>query len=198
MIYGFPHSWNWPVAISGTYGSYAWSPCGQFFSAFNWTSVEIWDSLTLEKHFSFQLTKPDHETWDPESECTPPGVLTYSPDGHFLAGYFSSVIIMWDVQTGGVVEEIECGVINILPQRLVWSSDEKTICSVFLVEAGTWAVFAYDVALGVKVSTSTFLSSLEPYIWPHNDFLQVVTMPSNGDVKVNVNIFMFNPHSWMT
>jgi len=152
------------------------------------TSVEVWDSLTLEKCSSLQLTKPNPETWTLDSRFNPPDVLSYSPDGCSLAGYLNASITIWDIQTGGIAEEIKCGATSTPPQTLVWSLDGKAVGTV-ASEEGTWVVCTYDTTSGVKTSTSTILSSPRPYLWPNNNSLQVMTMTSDGGIGATINIF---------
>jgi len=193
VVYGVSNSWDQPTIIGGDYGPCTWSPCGQFFSVMVPYSIEIRDPITLEKHSSLHLTEPNPNAWNPILEHNPPDLLAYSPDGYSLAGYFGSVITIWDIQTGGVAEVIECGTANFLPSSLVWSSDGVTIGAVCWVEEETWVVCTYDVASGVNTCTSTLPSTSKPYLWPHNNSLQVMTMLSDRGVEAIVNIFEVHP-----
>lgn len=149
--------------------------------------MEIFDSLTLEKQSSLQLPKP---TGSYHYLDYPPIKLSYSPDGHSLVGFFHSAIIIWDIQTVGVVKEIKC---STCPTSLVWSFDGQTIGTVYEVKAKTWVVCAYDIDLGVKVSTGTLQSSLEPCLWSHNKPLQAITILSGEDSQIIINIFAIWP-----
>ena len=162
VVCGIPKSWDHPTIINCNHQSYTWSPCGQFILVSTLTSVEIFDSLTLEKQSSLQLPKPTDSYYYLDH---PPIKLSYSPDGHSLVGFFHSAIIIWDIQTVGVVKEIKC---STCPTSLVWSFDGQTIGTVYEVKAKTWVVCAYDIDLRVKVSTGTLQSSLEPCLWSHN------------------------------
>jgi len=83
VVCGIPRSWDHPTIINGSYQSYTWSPCGQFILAQTSTSVEIFDSLTLEKQSSLQLPEIA-DIYDPPYDT--PNTLSYSPDGHSLVG----------------------------------------------------------------------------------------------------------------
>ena len=190
IVCGIPRSWEHPVVINGIYRSYAWSPCGQFLSAQTPTSVEIWDSLTLEKQSSLQLPRPAY-THSPPSHIS--DTLSYSPDGCSLVSFFGSAITIWDIQTGGVVKEIECSDIGIHPRILVWSLDGQTIGATFPGETGIWVVHTYNIDLGVKVSTGTLQSFCEPHIWSHNSTLQVMTILPSEDSQAIVNILEIWP-----
>jgi len=190
MVCGIPKSWEHPAVINGKYRSYAWSPCGQFLSAQTPTSVEIWDSLTLEKQSSLQLPRPAH-TYEPPYHVQ--DTLSYSPDGCSLVSFSGSAIAIWDIQTGGVVKKIECNDIGIHPVSLVWSLDGQTIGAVFPGEARTWVVCVYDIDLGVKVSTGTLQSLFKPHLWSHNNTLQVMTILSSEDSLAIVNILEIWP-----
>jgi len=190
ILCGIPRSWEHPAVVNGRYRSYAWSPCGQFLSAQTPTSVEIWDSLTLEKQSSLQLPRPAH-TNEPPSPIS--DTLSYSPDGHSLVSFSGSAITTWDIQTGGVVKEIKCSDIGIHPRSLVWSLDGQTIGAIFPREAGTWVVCTYDIDLGVKVSTCTLQSFCKPQLWPQNNTLQIMTILPSEDSQAIVNIFEIWP-----
>ena len=193
VAYGLPSSWDQPATIIGEYESYTWSPCGQSFSVRTSTSVEVWDALTVEKRSTLQLTeaKVAAEIWYPHYHS--PDILVYSPDGHSLAGCFGSAITIWDIQTSGVVVEIECKSISILPRSLVWSLDGTTIFATFPVGVGTWAVAIYDVALGRETSNTTLLSSIEPCLWQHKNTLCVMAMLGDEDSQATISILEIWP-----
>ena len=191
IVCGISRSWDHHAVVYGKYPLHAWSPCGQFLSVQTSTSVEIWDSLTLEKQSSLQLTHAyPYTTFFPELDT-----LSYSPDGCSLISFFGSAITIWDIQTGGVVKEIECSDIGINPVSLVWSLDGQTIGALFKGGARSWVVCAYDIDLGVKVSTSTLQSLYKPYIWSHNNILQAITILPRKDSQATVHIFDIWPTS---
>ena len=180
VLYGLRDSWDQPAAIRGRYKSFTWSPCGQFFSAQTQTSVEVWDALTLEKRSTLQPTNPHTiETRGPYNYL--PDVLAYSPGGCSLAGCFGSAIIIWDVQTGGVVKEIEGKAVDCPPQSLVWSSDGTTICTIFPAWGRTWDVVTWEVASGKRAPIGRFRSLATPFLWSNNDSLRVMVMQSENN-----------------
>ena len=190
VVCGISSSWDDPAIINGRYKSYAWSPCGQLFSAQTSTSVDVWDSLTLEKQSSLQLPKPaDIQNLSYHI----PHVLSYSSDGHSLVSFIGSAIVIWDIQTGGVVQEIECGDMCTHPESLVWSLDGQAIGAIFPAEAGTWVVCIYNIGLGVKESTSILQSFTRPWLWSHNKSLQAMTMLADKDSQAIINIFEIWP-----
>jgi len=198
VVYGAPSSWNQPSIIDRGYGSSAWSPCGQFFSVQTPTSVEVWNALTIEKCSDLQITKT--HLWNyycsPDVFVYSPDMLAYSPDGSSLAGCFGSVITIWDIQTGGVVEEIDHGVKRVLPKLLAWSSDGMVICAIFPVEVGTWDAVTYNIASGKEVSTRRFSSSVKPHLWLQDNSLQAMVMPhTKGFQGFIINILIIWPPS---
>ena len=130
------------------------------------------------------------EVWDPNYHSL--DLLAYSPDGCSLASYFGSTITIWDIQTGGVVEEIEYKAISALPKCLVWLLD-GTICAIFPVGEETWAIVTYDVASGKETSTGTFPSLVEPCIWPHNNSLWIMVMLDKEDSQIAIDILEIWP-----
>ena len=201
VVCGLPGSWDQPVTINGDYETFIWSPCGQSFSARSSTSIEVWDALTLEKRSNLPLT--EHQTatelWD--QDYHPSGTLAYSPDGHSLAGCFGCAIAIWDIQTGGVVEEITIwdkqigGVVDIsdIPKSLVWSLDGKTIGAIFSAGAETWTAVAYHISSGKKTSMNRFLSSVEPYLWPHKNTLRAMVVLGHKGPQAIINILQVQP-----
>jgi len=188
VVCGISESWDHLTLINGGYEACSWSPCGQFLSTQASTSVEVWDSLTLEKQTTLQLPKSANT----RDLSYLPSTLSYSPDGHFLAGFPGPAIAIWDIQTGGVVKEIECSDISTKPWSLVWSSDGQTIGVVFEVME-TWVVCIYDISLGVMVSTGTLQSLCTPHLWSYNNSLQVMTMLADEGSQTIVNIFEIWP-----
>ena len=186
VICGVPSSWT-PGGINGNYGSYTWSPCGQFFAAETPTSVEIRDTLTLDKHSTLQPTNPIPKDLKPIDHS--PNALAYSPDGHSLAGYFGSTAIIWDMQTGGVIKEIECRVVDASLKSLVWSLDGITIGAIFSAGIGNWIVVSWDTT-SVKVSTHIVQSPYEPYLWSHGSSIWMMAIPEN---KITINTFEIWP-----
>ena len=125
-----------------------------------------------------------------------PDVLAYSPDGCSLAGCFGSVITIWDIQTGGVVGEIEHGVKGILPKLLAWLSDGTVIGVIFPVGKTTWTIAAYHVASGREAYATTFKSLVQPYLWPlHNSLQAMVLLPEKGHFNFVINILKIWPLS---
>jgi len=186
VICGVSSSWK-PAGVNGKYGSYTWSPCGQLFAAQTPTSVEIRDTLTLDKHSTFQPTKPIPKDLEPVGHS--PNALAYSPDGHSLVGHFGSTATIWDVQTGGVIKEIECEVIGTSPQSLVWSLDGTTIGVIFPAGVCNWIVVTCDIA-SVRVSTHIVQSPYEPCLWPHGNSIWMIAIPED---KTTINTFEIWP-----
>jgi len=145
--------------------------------------VEIRDTLTLDKHSTLQPTKTVPKDLKPIGHS--PSALAYSPDGHSLGGCFGSAATIWDIQTGGVIKEIECGVVDASPKSLVWSLDGTTIGAIFSAGVGNWIVFTCDIA-SVKVSTPTIQSPYEPYLWPDGSSIWVM---ATSEDKATIDTF---------
>jgi hypothetical protein len=179
VVKGVPSSWDQTLTIKTNHKFSTWSPCGKSLAVATPNNVEIWDILTVGKHSTLQPTNPSHTFQDIPKY--PPDWIAYSPDGRSLACYSSSsaTIIIWDIQTGGVASEIECGVAGTAPESLVWSSDGQTIGAVFASGWG-WAVYVCDVTSGTMVSPGTLRSPHKPYLWPHNKSLRVLITSSYG------------------
>jgi hypothetical protein len=185
VVRGVPKLWNQPLTIKTNHQFSTWSPCGKFLAVATPNNVEIWDTLTLERHSTLWSTGPSRKLQDIPA-CSPDGI-TYSPDGRSLACYSSSstAIIIWDIQTGGVVDGIECGAVGTTLESLVWSHDGKTIGAIFAC-GQDWAVCVCDVALGTMVVPGILQSSHKPYLWPHNKSLRVLAILDHKHIDFNI------------
>jgi hypothetical protein len=164
MAVGIPDVWDQSIALSTTRyqrSSVTWSPCGQFIAIQTEEVVDIRDPLTFELLSTLQPTKP-------ASQLT--GTPAYSPDGHSLACASNTTIIIWDIQTGGVAKEIECGKAH--KDSLVWSLDGGLIGTmVWAQSTHTLTVHSYDIVSGMAQSPFTLQSQDKPYLWAHNKSL---------------------------
>ena len=155
--------------------SVTWSPCGQFVATRTDEVIQIWDPLTFELLSTFWPTKNTFQLIGPS---------VYSPDGHSIACVSSAGLVVWDVQTGGVIREIQhsgsqgeqAGGI-----QLVWSLDGGLICIVFMdFQSDTQVVERYNVASGSAHTPIVFQSKSELYLWAHNKSFWIITMDGEG------------------
>ena len=191
-VRGVPSLWNQPLTIKTNHKFSTWSPCGKSLAVATPNNVEIWDILTLGKRSTLCPTNPSHKLWDTPGQGILkdlPSGIAYSPDGHSLACYSSSstAIIIWDIQTGGVVNSIGCGAVGTTFESLVWSFDGKTIGAIFASGQG-WVVCVCDVALGTMVSPGLLQSLHKPYLWPHDKLLQILTTSGRGCIEFNIYV----------
>ena len=178
VVIGTPDSWDQTIAISSKdryNGLCTWSPCGRSVAAQSRKAVEIRNQLTLELITTLQPTGTiPHLT----------GPLAYSPDGRSIACASDTAIIIWDIQTGGVAEEIKCSPNNI---SLVWSSDGGTICTIDSDDrVGPLIVHTYDISSGTTSSPGTLRSSDKPYLWTHDKSFWVMTTVRYSDDGINI------------
>ena len=134
--------------------------------------MEIRNQLTLELITILQPT---------ETITQLTGPLTYSPDGRSIACASDTAIIVWDIQTGGVTEEIECSTNNI---SLVWSPDGQMLCTVNGEDRVTFTVYTYNVSSGTTLSHATFRSEDKPYLWADDNSFWVMTMTRRGTINI--------------
>ena len=133
---------------------------------------EIRDPLTYEL---LSTLRPTEHVYQPT--CA----LAYSPDGHTLAGFSATSLIIWDTQTGGVIKEVECGaegkhVATGAKVLLVWSSDGRAIATLVPVMGGTLShtVRVYDVNSGAQLHSVTHPFAI-PHLWAHNESFRIMT-----------------------
>ena len=164
VVIGTPESWDPTISLSGKhdYGSCTWSPCGQFIAAQAGGTVEIRNPLTFELLTVLKSTKYTPLLTSP---------LAYSPGGRSLTYGFSGGIVIWDIQTGGVANEIRCdGIIA----SLVWSLDGSVVAVTF--SSGDWItkVETYNVLSGVQLFTKRFKREAYIYLWAHEKSFRLI------------------------
>jgi len=167
VLIGTPEEWDPSIATFGGGHHYTlciWSPCGQFVAAQTEKAVEIRNQLTLELITILQPTETAHDLVGP---------LAYSLDGHFIACSSATGIIIWDIQTGGIAEEIEHSTRSI---ALVWSSDGGSICTIESGHCGPYSVHTYNISSGTTSSSGTLESSKNPYLWVHDKSFWIMTI----------------------
>ncbi|KAF9643341.1 hypothetical protein BDM02DRAFT_3151691, partial [Thelephora ganbajun] len=174
VMVGPRKSWEPGIAIPTKrhYISYTWSLCGQFIAAQSREAVEIRDSLSLELLSTLKLAK-----------FTPGGVtslLAYPTDGRFIASLCGTSLVIWDIQTGGVAKETDCG--DAENESLVWSLDGNMIGIVGFEgrRSSIYVVYIYNVASGATHSPGTLESSREPFLWACGTSFRVMTTKQVG------------------
>jgi hypothetical protein len=204
VLVGIWDSWDQGIAIGSTckgygYHPYTWSPCGQFVATYIGRrrirdSLEIRDGVTLQ--LLSTLTTPDGHSPASHSDIslTTPGIYliggpSYSPDGSFLASLTNTSLIIWDIQTGGVIKEIGYNS-NEKAQdvSLVWSLDGETICAVSYEKFIIGTVHTYDITSGTTLFSITIPLRHNPHLWAHNTSFRVLTTWWDG-LSHTINIF---------
>ena len=151
VVTGIADLWDQSIHLSciRRYWPYTWSPCGRFVAALADEGVEIRDVLSSEL-----------VSTGSGSRAHLYNELAYSPDGRLLA-HLTDTLIIWDVQTGGIVKEVQCG--KPYGESMVWSLDGEMIC----ITQGS-AVCVCDVASGTVRSIGTLQSRNSLRLWAHD------------------------------
>ena len=143
----------------------AWSPCSRFIATACSMScdVVVLDAMTLEKL----------HTMYPQDQGITWVKLIFSPDSHLLTGYSynSECIVSWDLQTGGLISNIN-------------TSDTNTCNSMTYSGCGTMlgglfdrkTIIVYDIPSGAQISSHSVNESAVDSIWTHGKNLQFATM----------------------
>ena len=175
VVIGNPDSWDIAVSISGQrdYESCAWSPCGQFIAAQTEETVEIRNHLTLELLNVLQSNKHTPLSTSP---------LAYSPDGRSLACGFSGGIVIWDIQTGGVANEIRC---SKHITSLTWSLDGSMVAVTLSSGSLITDVEAYNIFSGARLFKKQFGSGVKIYLWAHEKSFRLIHTSLYSLRKVN-------------
>ena len=181
VVIGTSDLWKPSTAVSSKHSHYLssdWSPCGQFIALVAEEAVEVWDALTLKLLSTMQL---------PTVVTKLKGGIAYSPDGCSLAGCSRNAIIIWDIQTGGVVREIKCrDTHNSL--ELVWSLDWKTIGTISRREWSTFDIAFYNVTSGTTLYYEKLQSWRQLHLWAYNKTFQIATITEYPEGYI-INIF---------
>jgi len=184
------------------YDSSTWSPCGQFIAVRTEEVVEIRDPPSLELLSTLEPTT-----------FTLMGQLAYSPDGCSLASPSHNGIIIWDIQTGGMTQEIKCDYGNASDISLVWSLNGGTICSITTIpepypsRVHSHTSRVHDIASGTTLSSAALQSESTLHLWAHNESFRIMTRTRRRDSEGHVvqilevgsvltRIESFNIHSW--
>ncbi|KAF9649788.1 hypothetical protein BDM02DRAFT_3142082 [Thelephora ganbajun] len=183
VMVGIRESWEEGIIIPSKDRclSYTWSPCGQFIAAQSREAVEIHDSLSLEPLSTLKLAEPTPD------EVT--SLLGYSTDGRFIASLSGTSLIIWDIQTGGVVKESDCG--GAENTFLVWSLDGSTIGIVGTEDPlfnTSHVVCVYNIASGATHSAGTLESRGKPHLWAYGTSFRVMAT-ERVDQAWTINIF---------
>ena len=145
-----------------------WSPCGQFVAKQEGGAVEIRNALTFELVFTLQPSKQD-------VYCL--GTPSYPPDGHSLACATNTGILIWDIQTGGVVREIQY--IQRGCDLLVWSSNGEMLGVLFGWEVQIQNVVSDAVSAPIK----HVIPNLD-HFWAHNEYFWIMRSFRHGEARV--------------
>ena len=184
VVIGTPDSWDPSVTFSGKrdHKSCAWSPCGQFIAAQAKKTVEI------RNHLTFEILTVLQSTNDVPRLIGPPA---YSPDGLSLACVFSNGVVIWDIQTGGVVKSFKChgGV-----ESLVWSLDGGKIA--ITSNSRGRSIETYDITSGAQLFAER---SYTPHLWACNESFRFVidslrvNSTQRGDLRPEISISEIGP-----
>ncbi|KAF9647405.1 hypothetical protein BDM02DRAFT_3117104 [Thelephora ganbajun] len=183
VIVGLRESWEQGIIVpsKGRCLSCTWSPCGQFIATQSREAVEIRDSLSLELLSTLKLTKPT-----PDKVMS---LLAYSTDGRLIASLCGTSLVIWDIQTGGVAKETDCG--GTWNRSLVWSLDGSTIGIVGTKGqwSSTYVVYIYNVASGATHSPGALKSGREPHLWAYGTSFRVMVARWSWAETQTIDIF---------
>ena len=178
VVIGTPDSWDPTISFSGkdAYKFCTWSPCGRFVATQTNRTVEIRNQLTFELLAVLQPSK---------NTLTPTGPLSHSHNGRSLACGFDGAIVIWDIQTGGVVGEIRCpkGIVS-----LVWSLDGKTIATTLGSEHSIPGVRTFDIASGVQTFAEQSNWGVAYHLQPAETSFRTIRMKLSDDDYPTLNI----------
>jgi len=143
----------------------AWSPCSRFIATANYGScdVVVLDAMTLEKL----------HTMHPQGRRTIWKQLVFSTDSHLLTGhsYHSDCIVSWDLQTGGLISNIDTSQTNTC-NSMTYSGCGTMLGGLLNREI----IIVYNILSGAQISSHLVNESVVGTIWTHGKNLQFATM----------------------
>jgi WD40 repeat protein len=177
VLVGTPDLWDQTISISTgfRYKDYAWSPCGRYIAARTSDTIEIRNQLTLELLTTLRPI---------EDNISLRGALAYSPDGRSIACTSSTAIIIWDIQTGGVLKQDERVFDS---ESLAWSLDGSTIGIIDIARN----VHTYEVVLGKTQNLGRLFSGVEGHsplyqMWTHEASFRAVTVTQYRQLEIQI------------
>jgi hypothetical protein len=175
---GIPDSQDLSVSVS-TYSNATaiWSPCGQFIAKWGNKVMEIRNGLTFELVSTLKPITQCHLLYSP----------SYAPNGIFLAGPTDTGIVIWDIQTGGVVTNIQCPTNS---WSLAWALDGQAVCVLSFPYYRRVNVF--DIASNMKHYQVGLESPDYQHFWAHNESFWIMTNSWGGEGLI-VSIFEVGP-----
>ncbi|KAF9784547.1 hypothetical protein BJ322DRAFT_851719 [Thelephora terrestris] len=177
VVIGAPRSWNQAISISNKdreHGFCIWSPCGRFVATQTAEAVEIRDQLTFQLLNTLQPAEATHPLTGP---------LAYLPDGCSLACVAGTSVVIWDIQTGGVAKEFECGFKS---TSMVWSLDGGKI-GFFDSQKN---VYTYDLASSTILSHEKSWSEGNQYLWAQEKSFGILTVvPGSSNSPTRIEFF---------
>ena len=187
-------SWDSTISISGKdeYKFCTWSPRGLSVATLMENTIEIRNPATFELLTTLRST---------ETAPLRAGPLVYSPNGCSLACSSNSAIVIWDIQTGGVVKEIACSSNAI---SLVWSLDGRKIGTLESPSPDTQDtginVNTYDVASGIRLFVEMVHPGHRPYLWASEKSFRVATteLYPIGHAKTGIRFKIYEVQSCLT
>ena len=190
VLHGIPVSWGPNTAATKSrfdIRAAVWSPCSRSIAISLWGTnrVDILDSATLQRLQSLEFPQK-------MSPCSQ--ALAFSPDSRTLTSFIHDnsrldpgFVISWDIQTGGVVSDIEWkephGAQAGNPQ--ITYSMNGTVVAVLSRSESSTTISVYDIVSGVhmhdidhRAGTNRDLPLGAPYAyktWIHGESLRFVT-----------------------
>jgi WD40 repeat protein len=182
VLVGIPDLWDETISIStgSQYKGCAWSPCGRSIAA-----RTLSDTVEIRNHLTFELLTTLRPT---KASISLTGLLAYSPDGRSLACSSPTAIIIWDIQTGGVLKEDQ----RVLDSRLLaWSLDGSTIGII-----DTYSnVHMYEVVSGKTLNLGKLYLGHKGLLlckmWTHEASFRAVTMAVEHEHQQEITIDIF-------
>jgi len=178
VIQGVPPVWD-PSVVNKRFTkdvtSAAWSPCSRFIAfgmGFSRT-VQVLDAVTLEQLYTLSHTNP-------VAFCN---ALVFSPDSCLLTGQCvrsdSILLISWDLQTGGLVSEMQ---LTIGPIHTVLYSRCGTMLGVLQTSSQSPRSYinTYNILSGTLKSSYECYHPIAGMIWTHSGCFRCVILGSES------------------
>jgi len=180
VIQGVPNLWDQNVVnkrFPDEVAVAAWSPCTRFIaiSVKQSPTVQILDAVTFEQLF----------TVSPLSKVSSSEELVFSPDGHFLTGQFTPFsldfhFVSWDIQTGGLISDIQVwGGIGLSTFSISYSRC-GTMLGVLQNSPMSCCIYTYHILSGTPISSYWFDHTITRMTWTNSEHPQYAVLGSES------------------
>ena len=176
VICGIPDSWDPSIAnirFPGLICATAWSPCSRFIAVVQGDEIVILDAVTFEQIHTMHLLK---------NRPLFAVHIAFSPGSHLLTAHFGKKIISWDLQTGGLLSNMDTKTHNPY-YSMTYSRCETMVAG----SSGYGHIDIYNIPSGIYVSSHKIPRDIVEPIWTLDKYIQFATIESGSIIMWQIS-----------